>query len=142
MTIFLSQLLHTYITKYEKIMKKVKKNTKIIMPHIYNNKKSHKKKFPFLPLSLKKNFFFEKKEKIFALNIFFLLLICYFWFDLSKFLLIFAPVFVKQLFQNHHFTITWLMLLLTKKKRINNHFEHKNEIAIVLLGNFQLQIFS
>lgn len=140
MTIFLSQLLHTYITKYEKIMKKVKKNTKIIMPHIYNNKKSHKKKFPFLPLSLKK-FFFEKKEKIFALDIFFLLLICYFWFVLSKFLLIFAPVFVKQLFQNHHFTITWLMLLLTKKKRINNHFEHKNEIAIVLLGNFQLQIF-
>jgi len=44
-------------------MKKVKKPTKIIMPHIYNNKKSHKKKkFPFLPLSLK-NFFFEKKGK-------------------------------------------------------------------------------
>ena len=121
-------------------MKKVKKKHKNNYATHLQQQKIPQKKFPFLPLSLKK-FFFEKKEKIFALDIFFLLLICYFWFVLSKFLLIFAPVFVKQLFQNHHFTITWLMLLLTKKKRINNHFEHKNEIAIVLLGNFQLQIF-
>ena len=142
MTIFLSQLLHTYITKYEKIMKKVKKNTKIIMPHIYNNKKSHKKNSPFFPCRLKKFFFLKKRKKYLLLTFFSSSSYVIFGLFCRNFLLIFAPIFVKQLFQNHHFTITWLMLLLTKKKRINNHFEHKNEIAIVLLGNFQLQIFS